>query len=34
VGGGMINNEVVEIFTLQVAQIDIHPNTEEVMDHR
>ena len=34
VGGGMIEHEVVEIFTLQVTQITIRPNPEEVMDHR
>ena len=34
VGGGMIEHELVEIFTLQVTQIDIRPNPEEVMDHR
>ena len=34
VGGGMIEHEVVEIYTLQVEQIDIHPNPEEVMDYR
>lgn len=34
VGGGMIEHEVVEIFTLNVEQIDIRPNPEEVMDHR
>ena len=33
VGGGMIEHEVVEIFTLQVTQITIRPNPEEVMDH-
>ena len=30
----MIEHEVVEIFTLNVEQIDIRPNPEEVMDHR
>ena len=34
VGGGMIEYEVVEIYTLQAEQIDIHPNPEEVMDYR
>jgi isopentenyl-diphosphate Delta-isomerase len=34
VGGGMIEHELVEIFTLQVTQIDIRANPEEVMDHR
>jgi isopentenyl-diphosphate delta-isomerase len=34
VGGGMIEHELVEIFTLNVEQIDIRPNPEEVMDHR
>ena len=34
VGGGMIEHEVVEIYTLQVEQIDIHPNPKEVMDYR
>jgi len=34
VGGGMIEHEVVEIYTLQVEQIDIHSNPEEVMDYR
>ena len=34
VGGGMIEHEVVEIYTLQVEQIDIQPNPEEVMDYR
>jgi len=34
VGGGMIEHEVVEIFTLQVTQLNIRPNPEELMDHR
>ena len=34
VGGGMIEHEVVEIYTLQVEQIEIYPNSEEVMDYR
>ena len=33
-GGGMIEHEVVKIYSLQVEQIDIHPNPEEVMDYR